>query len=217
MRWGSDSAAFAGAALALVGRANDASADRGNADSTFGRIGGDIAAVGGAGVVAASGGVRAEAELRLRYLETAGVFVTYEDAAAIGSAAEPRRVLSPGIELRPLFLLRWLRGSETQRARLDLALDSIGIEIGATFGQPVGTSFATQRGLEVGLGFELPVLERASGPWIGIRGALRWSDSALGSGVVSGPDDRQAILAITVAWHQIVSAHVVDVGDRAVQ
>jgi len=216
MHWDSDSIALAlaSAVAASLVRAGDARADGSAADSSYGRVDGDVALVGGAGAVATGRGVRAEVELRLRYLESAGVYVTYEDAVAVGSAADPQRVLCTGLELRPLFLLRWLRGNETQRARLDLALDSIGLEMGATFHQPVESGLASQPGIEVGLGFEFPVLERASGPWIGVRGALRWSDAALASGVVSGSDDRQAVLTLTLAWHQIVSAHVVDLGDR---
>jgi hypothetical protein len=120
-----------------------------------------------------------------------------------------------GLELRPLFLFRWLRGQETQRAWFDLALDSIGLELGAFAQQPAGAEFASQVGLDVGLGVELPILERATGPWIGIRSAVRWSEASLGSGVVHDADDRQALVVVTLAWHQIFSAHVVDVGDRA--
>src|SRR5271165_4307241 len=137
MHWDSDSIALAlaSAVAASLVRAGDARADGSAADSSYGRVDGDVALVGGAGAVATGRGVRAEVELRLRYLESAGVYVTYEDAVAVGSAADPQRVLCTGLELRPLFLLRWLRGNETQRARLDLALDSIGLEMGATFHQ----------------------------------------------------------------------------------
>ena len=77
------------------------------------------------------------------------------------------------------------------------------------FEQPAGSGFASRRGLEVGVGIELPILGRASGPWFEIRGAVRWSDAALGSGI-EGADDLQTVLAVTLAWHQIFSAHVVD-------
>jgi hypothetical protein len=46
---------------------------------------------------------------------------------------------------------------------------------------------------------------------------LRWSDDLLASGQAVGPDDRQAVLALTLAWHEILSVHVVDVGDRPVR
>ena len=50
---------------------------------------------------------------------------------------------------------------------------------------------------------------RASGPWVGVHGGVRWSQEALG-GVVSGPDDRAMFLSITVSWHQIVGDRNVD-------
>jgi hypothetical protein len=119
------------------------------------------------------------------------------------------------VELRPLFLYRWLQGHETGQPRLDLAIDSIGIDLAAVAEQPSGAGFASRAGFELGLGFELPLLARASGPWVGLYGAIRWSEGAMGAGVLEGANDREAILAITIAWHQVVSGHVVDVGDRA--
>jgi hypothetical protein len=217
MRWGSDGPVVAAAAAVLAVCARDASAAGGGIDPSYGRIDGDVAVVFGVGAVVAPRGPRVETELRLRYLETAGFFVTYEDGEVWGSASAPRRALTTGFELRPLFLFRWLKGHELQRARLDLALDSIGLELGTIFDQPAGTGFASRRGVEVGIGIELPILERASGPWIGVRGALRWSEDALASGVVRGAEDRQGILAITLAWHQTLAAHVVDIGDEAVR
>jgi hypothetical protein len=165
--------------------------------------------------VIAPRGPRAEGELRLRYLESAGVFAAYEDGAILGSAAEPERVLVAGVELRPLFFFRWLQGRETSRAGLDLVVDSIGLEVGATFAQPRGDSFASSPGVQVGLGLEVPLFATATGPWLGVHGGLRWSDDALAYGVVRGADDRAAYLAVTLSWHQVLVTHLVDVGDRA--
>jgi hypothetical protein len=213
MRWASErvgiGAAIA-AALALYGA--DSRGDA-NAEPTYGRIAGDMTLVAGLGTVLASGGPRAEGELRIRYLETAGLFATYEDGALVGSSVEPRRVLAGGLELRPLFLFRWLKGHETSHARLDLALDSVGFELGVTLPQSVGSSFASRPGFEVGVGVELPILASATGPWIGLHGAIRWSDEALTSGEVQSDADRELCLALTLAWHQVVWTHAVDVGD----
>jgi len=184
-------------------------------EPTYGRLEGDVTLVAGLGAVVAARGGRAEGELRLRYLETVGAFASYEDGALVGSAAEPTRVLTAGLELRPLFLGRWLTGRELQRARVDLVLDSLGLELGATFAQPAGTSFASSAGLQAGLGLEVPILARATGPWLGLHAGVRWSEAALGSGVVANADDRSGFVAITLAWHQVVVTHLVDVGDRA--
>ncbi len=183
-------------------------------DATYGRIDGDMAAVLGVGATAGPGGARAAIDGRFRYLDTIGVFATYEDAKVFSSGADPRRVAAFGMEVRPLFLGRWLNGLELGAPRVDLALDSFGLELGAFFSQPFGGSFGDKPGLQMGLGLELPVFARASGPWLGLHGGVRWSDAALGEGTVRGPSDRAAYLSVTVAWHQFFGAHAVDWGDR---
>jgi hypothetical protein len=206
---------LAGVIAAFTLSARDATAAGKAADPTYGRVDGDLCIVFGAGGVVAPGGPRAEAELRLRYLETAGLYAAYEDAEVFGVTGEPKRLLATGLELRPLFLFRWLRGYETRRARPDLLVDSLGLQLATWFEQPSGGGFASRNGFEVGLSVELPLLEGAAGPWIGVRGALRWSEVAITSGMTDSADDRQAVLAVTLAWHQIFSAHLVDAGDRA--
>lgn len=220
MRSGSERASRRAAALAgavtvacLVGCA-DARAE-GVVEPSYGRIEGDVTLVVGAGGAVASGGPRAEGELRARYLETAGIFGTYEDGALLGSSSSPRRVVTAGLELRPLFLYRWLQGRETRRARFDLVIDSIGLELGLTWQQPQGGSFTTSPGLEVGLGLEVPLILDATGLWLAFHGGIRWSDESLTSGRVATADEREAYLSITLAWHQVVAVHIVDVGDRA--
>jgi hypothetical protein len=214
MRWAFDRAIAVVAFAATMLRAPDV-LGAGDDDPSRGRIEGDVSLVAGVGAAIVPGGARADAELRLRYLETVGIFATYEDGPLVHSGAEPIRALSAGLEVRPFFLFRWLKGYETPHARLDLALDSIGLELGAAFLQPSGASFASLPALEAGVGIELPIVADASGPWVGLHGGVRWSDDALSSGQVRGPDDRSAYLDITLAWHQAFMAHVVDVGDRA--
>ncbi len=184
-------------------------------DPSHGRIDGDLVVVAGLGATVAPGGVRGEGELRLRYLDTAGAFVTYEEGALFAGSAQPQRVLTSGAELRPLFLARWLTGHETRSARLDLALDSLGLELGAVFSQHAGGAFASDLGVELGLGLEIPFFEGATGPWLGLHGGIRWSDAALASGVLHDATDRAGFLVVTLAWHQLVMAHLVDVGDEA--
>jgi hypothetical protein len=196
----------------LVSGARVASA-AGRTDATYGRIAGDVTLVGAVGVVAADGGPRGEAELRARYLETAGLFASYEDAPLLGSSAEPRRVFAGGLEVRPLFLFRWLDGHQTSEPWLDLVVDSVGLELGAMFQQPSGASFSSRPGAQVGLAIEVPILPRATGPWIGLHGGVRWSDAVLAGGPTNGPDDRSFYLSITLAWHQVVRLGAVDPGD----
>jgi hypothetical protein len=215
MRWVSERGlAFVGLTAALLLAGGGARAD-GAVDPSYGRVVGDLTLVLGLGATVAEGGARAEGELRLRYLESVGMFAAYEDGPPVDSAAEPARLLVGGLEVRPLFLYRWLQGQETSRAWLDLAIDSFGLELGAFAMQPQGTSFGSQAGVQAGLGIELPIMADATGLWIGLHGGVRWSEAELTTGVVNGPDDRSAFLSITLAWHQVIVAHVVDVGDEA--
>ena len=188
----------------------------GTTEPSYGRVEGDVTVVVGAGAAFASGGPRAAAELRARYLETAGLFATYEDAALVGSSADPRRMLAVGLELRPLFLYRWLDGHESHRARWDLMLDSFGLELGMIWSASPspGDGFASHPGIEAGVGLELPIMPDATGLWLALHGGIRWSDDALASGPVH-PSDREAYLAVTLAWHQVLSTHLVDIGDQA--
>jgi hypothetical protein len=206
-------------AAALVASAAEgiASEARAAGDASYGRVRGDVTLVGGLGVVAADRGPRGEAEVRVRYLETAGLFASYEDAPLFGSSSEPRRVFAAGLEVRPLFLFRWLDGHETSRAWLDLVVDSLGFELGAAFEQPTGAQFAARPAAQAGLGVEVPVLAKATGPWIGVHGGVRWSDSTLAGGATNGPDDRALYLSITLAWHQVLLSRAVDVGDGPVR
>jgi hypothetical protein len=213
MRWACS--AVAGGAIALA--APGASADP--VDPSYGRVGGDLSLVVGAGATVggsgSAGGARGEAELRVRYLETVGVFAGYEDGPLFGASPEPQRVVVGGLEVRPLFLYRWLQGHETQHAWLDLAIDSFGIELGLAGLQPAGTPFASEAALQAGLGLEVPLFGADTGPWVGVHGGMRWGEPALASGGARTTDDRAAYLTLTLAWHQVIVAHVVDVGDEA--
>jgi hypothetical protein len=192
-----------------------ARADDGQAvDASHGRLDGDLAVVPSLGATLGPRAPRATVDMRFRYLSTAGIFATYEQGPPIWSAAEPRRALALGVEVRPLFLARWATGREAGNPRLDLLIDSIGIEVGAVFLQPNGSRFGSRPGLEVGLGAELPIFPKASGPFIGARGGVRWSDAALSGGPLDGPSDRSLYLAIVIGWQQLFGGHVVDLGDR---
>src|SRR4051812_22937377 len=99
--------------VAFVMCVSSAAHAEGGSDTSHGRIDGDLSASAGLGATFGPRGPRAAADLRLRYLWTAGIYVTYEDGPLFGSAAEPRRVFGTGLELRPLFLARWLQGLDS--------------------------------------------------------------------------------------------------------
>jgi|HubBroStandDraft_1064217.scaffolds.fasta_scaffold02663_2 hypothetical protein len=217
MRSGFEQAAAALAVAAFGSLLSRASLGQESFEPTYGRVSGDVCWVAGAGAAVASRGARAEGELRLRYLDSAGVFATYEDSLLARASAEPRRVISGGAELRPLFLYRWLRGLETQRSRLDLAIDSLGLELGAFLAAPSTAPSDFRPGFELGLGIEFPFETDATGPWVGLHGGVRWADQPSAQGSTGGPDARAAYLTVTLAWHQVVRAHIVELHDERPQ
>ena len=225
MRWGSERVArgaLAGGALRRSGRrcrrrcvAARPRAARRPRTRRYGRIDGDLTLVGGAGAVrrparpARRGraapplprdrrplrDVRGRAALRL---------------ARPSRGASSRRGSSSGRS----FSFRWLDGHETSGARLDLVVDSIGLELGAAFQQPTAAPSRRGRAPRWGSRSSSPSSPSATGPWLGVprRRALerraRWREAPTGS-----PDDRSLYLSITAAWHQVVLSHAVDVGD----
>ena len=201
-------------ALATTLSASTASALDGP-DTAYGRIDGDGSASLAVGAAFGPRAPRAALDLRLRYLWTAGVFVTYEDGPLLGTSSEPRRAFAGGIELRPLFLAKWLQGKETGNAYLDLTIDSLGLELGAVFVQPAFASFASKPGLQAGLGLQVPLFPRATGPVIGLHGGARWSNSVLSGRDPESASDRSLFFLLTVGWQQVFGAHIVDLGDRA--
>jgi hypothetical protein len=65
--------------------------------------------------------------------------------------------------------------------------------------------------MEAALGTEVPLFGKASGPFLGARGALRWRSSELAG---RDPDGLEPILFVTLCWHAIIDANIVDAGDR---
>jgi hypothetical protein len=57
----------------------------------------------------------------------------------------------------------------------------------------------------------------AAGFWIGLHGGVRWADQPSALGSTDGPNARAAYVTITLAWHQVVSAHIVDLDDQRPQ
>lgn len=180
-------------------------------DTTYGRIEGDMTLAFGAGTTITARGPSGAIDVRARYLETAGVFVTYEEG--FGGPAEPTRVFVTGVEMRPFFLARWLQGAETGFAFGDLFMDSFGIEVGAAFLQPKMGNFGDRIALQAGLALEFPLFLKANGLWLGVHGGGRFSDRGLGYEAQT-PLEQSVYFTFTLSWHQVIGTHVVDLGDR---
>lgn len=144
-------------------------------DGVYGRFDGSLALGASAGAELEAGEPRGALKLSAHYLWTAGVYGRYSDAFG-GAEERPTRVASLGIDARPLFLPRFALDLEHGPALLDLALDSFSLNAGAYFAEPRGGAFGDERGFEAGLGFGVPLLAKAAGPWLEARAERRFAD-----------------------------------------
>lgn len=103
-------------------------------------------------------------ELRARYLDSAGLFV----AMNVGDGTP--RVLG-GVDLRPIFLGRFLTGRVLGRAFFDLLIDSIGLDLGVS---SLSVNGQTRAALVVGTGLDVPILFGGS-TRLSIRLGLRYT------------------------------------------
>jgi hypothetical protein len=179
-------------------------------DGVYGRFDGDIELSLAAGGAFSSGGPNFAAIARGSFFQTAGMYVAYTDA--MGSANAPlTRSLALGVTLRPFFIPRWALNLERGPAILDLTIDSIGFDLGVLWASDTSGGFTDKPGMEAALGFEVPVLGKASGPFVGARGAIRWRGEELAG---DQPDPLKPVLFVTLSWHSVIDAGIVDAGDR---
>jgi hypothetical protein len=190
-----------------------APARAGGSDGLYGRFDGDLELRVHAGAAFAAGGPALSASVAALYLSSAGIYAHYTDA--LGSDAPlVTRSVSGGVHLQPFFLARYAFDAERGPAFLDLLVDSLALELGAFWSAPRQSPWDEHPGLEVALDIALPFLPRATGPFLGVRGALRWRPVDFVAGAPGDAIDRGAMLSITLGWHQVVLSHLVDAGDR---
>lgn len=200
-------AKIAAALVWLVGVPNVAEAAPD--DGVYGRLDGDLALSLGAGVGVARDQALGALVGRAIFVESVGLYASYVDA--FGASDTVTRSFSTGVELRPLFFARFAGNLQSGPPVLDMAIDSLAIGIGAHWTSPSGTDSASP-GLELGAGFEVPLFREASGPWIGVRGVLRWGASDF-AGTTGPASDRGALALFTLSWQQRVTARIADAGD----
>ncbi len=111
--------------------------------------------------------------VRVHYLSTLGLSASYGTGTLWPGHADSVRSMSRvGLELRPLFLLRWSNDWEKGPSVLDLTLDSLSLGVGG-FLAKLDTSSQLKRGLDAELAAGVPLIGHALGPWIGIAATLR--------------------------------------------
>jgi hypothetical protein len=179
-------------------------------DGVYGRFDGDLNISLAAGATVGPGGPAVAALGRALFFETAGLYVAYTDALGREGAPLPRSV-GLGVTMRPLFIPRWALDLERGPAFLDLTLDAISFDLGVLWWARSDGSLSDRPGMEAALGTEAPLLGKANGPFLGVRGALRWRGAEL-AGPVEQP--LEPVVFLTLAWHAIIDANIVDAGDR---
>jgi hypothetical protein len=134
-------------------------------DGVYGRLNHDTILSYGAGFALGFDASQTfAADLRARYLDSAGVVVAPE----IRTNGEP--AIAIAVEIRPLFLGKFLTGNYSGRSWVDLTVDSIGVEVGSWFGpldEGAGVAFLAGGGLDLPLG-----ADGSSGLWL--RLGARW-------------------------------------------
>jgi hypothetical protein len=185
-------------------------------DGVYGRFDGDLDVRLGAGASFAKGGPSLSAFFSALYMSSVGVYAHYTDALS-GAGPEVARSIAAGLVVEPLFLGRFATDFEHGPSRFDLALDSFAIGLGAFWAEPRGGRFTAEPGLEFSLGFALPILPRATGPVLGLRGALRVRPAGFGGAEPFNLIDQGALLSVTLAWRHILPVNIVDVSDRVLR
>jgi len=184
------------AALSLFGRTASAHwPPAPESDGVYGRLRGDTDASLKLGGLISRSRFSGSIGASVHYYSLVGITGDYSQS--LDSDPAQLRSFSIGTELRPLFLPRWLGGHERGPAWLDLTLDSVSIGFGAYFSrasEPIGAS----RGVWMSIGLGVPVLGRASGPWLEVRELRRWPDREENS-----PDAHNALL-VYLSWHELV-------------
>ena len=178
------------------------------ADGGYGRIDGDVSWQLDLGGGSGDGEPGAVGMLAFRYLQTAGVYGTWmwhpsEDP-------QPRWTGAFGVELRPLFLPRFLKDMETGPPRFDLFLDSLSLRLGAVIADS-GAFAHRGPGVETGLAIGLPLSSQASGLWLSASGSIRFSHLHMSGS--NDDTDRALVWTLTLGWQEFFGPGIVDVGD----
>lgn len=185
-----------------------------NADGAYGRLGGDVSLQGAVGASFGHGpavGVSASA----LYLVTAGPYasadIALSDDARWAHLGNGRlRSLSTGVELRPLFVPRFLKAAESGRAFWDLVLDSIGFRLGARF-HPGSEA----RSLELGGLLDVPLGTTFSGAFLGLSVTKTVPGRAL-AGLRDNPEET-LFFGVALGVRGMLTTHLVDFGDAALR
>jgi hypothetical protein len=185
-----------------------------DSDGAYGRVHSDLALQLDLGALAQQHDNSGQVSLVARYLQTAGLYASFVDKLS-DRPGNLYRSTSAGIELRPLFLPRFLRNYEQGPSLLDLSVDSLALRAGAIFG---ARPFAEPKrpGFEIILSMGLPLSAKAGGPWLTIGSGVRISSAP--------PVDDQSrkfsdmlFLSASLGWQTFFDMGIVDIADRSLK
>lgn len=168
-------------------------------DGVYGRFDGDLALTLGLGVEL-DGNTRGALLGRALYYHSAGLVLGYSDAFGADDA-QITRLGFAGVEIRPLFLPRWALDLEFNTPTLDLALDSLALGASVYRAYRSEAAGGARSGIELSLGFGVPLFGRAQGLWLEARGFLRPGLDSATEGVLFGLSYYGAVLTPLVTTH----------------
>lgn len=182
----------------------DPDGDPHRGDGAYGRFDGDLDLGIGAGpsLALSNGdmglGVRGVA----RWYYAIGAYVRYDETLSPHPDIERR--LGFGVDVTPLFLIRWPRAMEKGPAALDLALDSLSLGLGASLATEHGRGFGNRHAFEGSLGFGVPLAASSHGPWLEFRAST----------TLPRPVAGESQLTLIFSWHFAVLTPLVASPDH---
>ena len=177
----------------------DPDGNRHEGDGAYGRFEGDLDIGLGVGpnIAFSNGDLALGGRISAHWFSLAGLYVYY--AESLDDEAAVRRRFGAGLDLKPLFLLRWSKGLEAGPAILDLTLDSLSLGLGVLTSTPNDPLASQRSGFETSLGFGVPLTGRAPGPWLEFRAGFLLPKNE--------PGDASAIALFT--WHFMLGSPLV--------
>jgi len=180
-------------------RSVDPDANHHTGDGAYGRFDGDLDLGLGVGPNLAFTGDDIGVAVRgtAFWYSTVGLDLVYTET--LSKKPDLERRLGAGIGLRPLFLIRWSKALEAGPAVLDLALDSLTLGFGASFGTPPDRGFGSRIKFEPSLGFGAPLAGTAAGPWLEFRAGMG----------LPRPKEPETSAMLVLSWHFVCVTPIV--------
>ena len=160
-------------------------------DGAYGRFDGDLDLGLGVGpnLAFSNGDLALGGRISAHWFSVAGLYLYY--AESLGDEPALQRRFAAGLDLRPLFLLRWPKGLEAGPAILDLTIDSLSLGLGIVTSSPADPAAENRSGFELSLGFGVPLAGLQPGPWLEFRAGFVLPKSE--------PGDATALALLS--WH----------------